>query len=357
MLASASPRVRRLVLGLLAGGLVLFLTVVVPRILAFGRIFGAHAGVAMTQQQVLDAYKAALAEPDARPKPVPRIIHQVFHNWHDPGNETLPSDWEETRQSCILRHPTWEYKVVCRPGRPVAEQPAVLHQPRTFSADGGDLQLWTERASRRFIKKEYPWFLGTYDSFEHPVQRVDTLRYFLIRHFGGVYIDLDNGCQASLEPLLYYPSWITDGGQGALSNNIIGSEPEHPYWILMTDSIVPWAGNFVLPYVTISYATGQWYETKIWEQYHASKPRDAPALLRVMMDSRPTGAKWVFFTAGRGGTWDNWDNRLFGWVGAHLFQATLCGLAALAAVVGFGFAVVQTVLWCQKMRQGYRALG
>ncbi|PNY26086.1 Mannosyl phosphorylinositol ceramide synthase SUR1 [Tolypocladium capitatum] len=327
-MASANPRVRRLALGLLAGGLTLFLMAVVPKILALSRIFGAHAGVAMTQQQVLDAYKAAKSMPDRRPRPVPRIIHQVFHNWHDPGNETLPSDWEQTRQSCISRHPTWEYKV-----------------------------LWTERASRQFIKKEYPWFLKTYDGFQYPVQRVDTLRYFLMRHFGGVYIDLDNGCRTSLEPLLYYPSWVTDGGHGALSNNIIASEPEHPYWIIMTESIVPWAGNFILPYVTISYATGQWYVTKTWEQYHASKPRSAPPLLRVMMDLRPTGAKWVFFTAGRGGTWENWDNRLFGWIGAHLFRATLLGLVAMGAVVGAAFATGRAVVTRRRrMRKGYRVL-
>jgi mannosyltransferase OCH1-like enzyme len=39
---------------------------------------------------------------------------------------------------------------------------------------------------------EYPWFLDTYDGYPYPVQRTDAIRYFLIRHFGGVYIDLDN---------------------------------------------------------------------------------------------------------------------------------------------------------------------
>lgn len=135
-MASASPRVRRLALALLAGGLVLLLTVLVPRILAFSHIFGAHAGVAMTQQQVLDAHSAAQSKPDARPRPVPRIIHQVFHNWRDPGNETLPADWEETRQSCVSRHPTWEYKVV---GLRAGRLPRPTKLSRTSFADGGGL--------------------------------------------------------------------------------------------------------------------------------------------------------------------------------------------------------------------------
>lgn len=40
--------------------------------------------------------------------------------------------------------------------------------------------------------KEYPWFLDTYDGYPNPVQRVDALKYFLMLHYGGVYIDMDN---------------------------------------------------------------------------------------------------------------------------------------------------------------------
>lgn len=46
--------------------------------------------------------------------------------------------------------------------------------------------------SRDFIATEYPWFLSTYDSYSFPIQRVDTVRYFILRHYGGIYMDLDN---------------------------------------------------------------------------------------------------------------------------------------------------------------------
>lgn len=55
-------------------------------------------------------------------------------------------------------------------------------------------QLWTEKESREFIEREYPWFLNTYDGYRYPVQRVDTVRYFLMQHYGGIYMDLDNVC-------------------------------------------------------------------------------------------------------------------------------------------------------------------
>lgn len=46
--------------------------------------------------------------------------------------------------------------------------------------------------SREFIEVYYPDFLGTYDGYAYPVQRVDSVKYFILRHYGGIYIDLDN---------------------------------------------------------------------------------------------------------------------------------------------------------------------
>ncbi len=123
-------------------------------------------------------------------------------------------------------------------------------------------------------------------------------------HYGGIYLDLDNvrrlvpapcltrvplarnlwlcssacpttdnsssqGCLQSLEPLLYLPTWTTDGGRGALSNNILGSVPATAFWRLLTDSLIRYNYNYLFPYITISYASGQWFETAIWQTYHA----------------------------------------------------------------------------------------
>jgi len=54
------------------------------------------------------------------------------------------------------------------------------------------LQLWTDVKSREFIATEYPWFLTTFDNYSQPIQRADAIRYFVLAHFGGIYIDLDD---------------------------------------------------------------------------------------------------------------------------------------------------------------------
>jgi len=84
----------------------------VSRLLVFKQIFLEHAGIPISQPQVATAYGGAN---ETRPQLIPKIIHQVFHNWHDPGNETLPSDWDHVRKTCTDANPDWEYRVRCLP--------------------------------------------------------------------------------------------------------------------------------------------------------------------------------------------------------------------------------------------------
>lgn len=163
------------------------------------------------------------------------------------------------------------------------------------------------------------------------------------------------GCRANLEPLRYFAVWLTDGGKGTLSNNILGAEPHHPFWDYLTDHIIDYAWSYPLPYLTVSYATGQWFVTAMWQAYHRIKPQADQALVRVMMDEDPTAAPWVFFTHTRGGTWDNWDNRLFGWLGNTLLPWVTAHLFALGSI-----AVIVTAgtIWYVRRRRttGYTKL-
>ncbi|KAK0720092.1 glycosyltransferase family 32 protein [Lasiosphaeris hirsuta] len=292
----------------------------ISRLLVFGQIFFDHSGIAIIQPEVAEVYTGVN---ETRPQLIPKIIHQVFHNWRSPGNDTLPSDWENVRLTCTNANPGWEYK------------------------------LWTEKASRGLIETEYPWFLTTYDRYRYPVQRVDAIRYFLLLHYGGIYLDLDNGCKGDLTPLLYYPMWITDGGRGALSNNILASRPNHPFWNRLTLSLIPYNYDWFFPYVTISYASGQWFETAIWEQYHSLLPpvEDNPdiehRLYRLMMDDRPGADEWVFFTQERGGTWVNWDNYMFLMIGDHLVVFALIVLGSISFAIWLGTRLTR------RYREGY----
>lgn len=169
------------------------------------------------------------------------------------------------------------------------------------------------------------------------------------------------GCAASLDPLTYYPAFTTDGGRGALSNNIMGGQSGHPYFHLLTENLAAWDWNWLLPYVIISYCSGQWYVTAMWERYHRllqltpgsaggsvagleSLGRGWRPLHHVLMDMRDGADPWVYFTQVRGGTWSNWDSDIFPWIGDHLPE--LAGAAALASGLVAWFC-----LWCVRRRR------
>ncbi|KAG8422311.1 hypothetical protein J3459_010465 [Metarhizium acridum] len=295
---------RKVVLFLASSALITTLLYIALRVQG---IFYPHAGVTTTQDQIAFAYSNT--RPETRTRYIPRIIHQIFLNQHDAANETMPSTWDVARQSCISLHKDWEYK------------------------------LWTEKPSRDFIQKEYPWFLRTYDGFTFPVQRVDALRYFLMRHYGGIYIDLDNACRTNLEPLLYYPAWLMDRGHGALSNNALGSLPNHPFWKYVTESLLQYSRNYPLPYLAASFAPGKWFLIDAWQRYHAGLSKEDDRLTRVMMDSRPGSAPWIFFTYAEGGSQSNKNHGLFLPRVSNLFTFMCCSVAVLAAAAVVVIAV------------------
>lgn len=219
------------------------------------------------------------------------------------------------------------------------------------------------------------------------------MRYFLVRHYGGIYIDMDNvsvaplsgsggglshrlpmvpertcslttpgrtqGCEESLDALRYMPAFTTDGGLGALSNNIIGAQPGHPWLVMMTESLLAYKWNWFLPYAIVMYNSGQWYLTEIWEKYHARLRADgtlrgfpgaakwAP-LHRVLMDGRPGADRWVFFNnKGHGGTWGAGDDWLWAWIGDHWVEF----VAELAAAIFFSVLACVCCVRCVRRRR------
>mmetsp|Transcript_13805 Transcript_13805/g.16765 ORF Transcript_13805/g.16765 Transcript_13805/m.16765 type:complete len:359 (+) Transcript_13805:86-1162(+) len=88
---------------------------------------------------------------------VPKIIHQ---QWKD---ENIPEKFMKWRNKWLEFYPQPEYEYM----------------------------LWTDENGRQLIEQQYPWFLATYDSYQHNINRADALRYFVLHHYGGIYADLD----------------------------------------------------------------------------------------------------------------------------------------------------------------------
>jgi hypothetical protein len=101
-------RVRPFLRIALAGVGLCFIYYLGVRTWELARIFSGHPGLALTQAEVAEAYK----ERDLSiPAPIPKIIHQIFHNWTDANNENIPEEYALQRQTCIDANPGWDNRV------------------------------------------------------------------------------------------------------------------------------------------------------------------------------------------------------------------------------------------------------
>lgn len=98
---------------------------------------------------------------------IPKIIHQFYEDPSGPPKilASLSNTWKEL-------HPDWEY---C---------------------------FWNKEAIEKFMIEHFSELIPVYNNFTHPVQRWNAMRYLILYHIGGLYVDLDCECIESIEPLL-----------------------------------------------------------------------------------------------------------------------------------------------------------
>jgi mannosyltransferase OCH1-like enzyme len=192
--------------------------------------------------------------------------------------------------------------------------------------------LWTDEKSREFISAEYPWFLSTFDSYRFPIQRADAIRYFVLAFYGGIYIDLDDGCNRRLDPLLSYPAWVRRTVPTGISNDAMGSVPQHPFFLRVIESLSGYNRHWAMPYITVMYSTGPLFLSVIWKEYKDT-PRPAEEHVRILMPDEYKGFKWSFFNISRGSSWHGQDAQTIFWMGKHWLLLTVAGFA-IAGIVG-----------------------
>lgn len=231
-----------------------------------------------------------------RPQMIPKIIHQTTKN------ETIPPVWKEAHESCRAMH---------------------------TAEDGWTHYLWTDAESSKFIAQEYPWFRETFERYPYPIQRADAIRYFVLAHYGGVYIDMDDGCNRVLDPLLSYPAWVRKTIPTGISNDAMGSVPRHPFFMRVIDELKGYNRNWIMPYITVMGSTGPLFLSVLWRRYTAEGlnvgDQEDGGRIRILFPEEYQNWPWSFFTHHLGNSWHGADVELIFWVSLSLSFA-LCAL-------------------------------
>ncbi|KAI0723241.1 nucleotide-diphospho-sugar transferase [Earliella scabrosa] len=236
------------------------------------------------------------------PERIPRIIHQTWKS------ETLPAKWANVSQGCRDMMPDYEY------------------------------MLWTDASAREFIAQHYDWFLDTFDGYTYPIQRADAIRYFVLYHYGGVYIDLDMGCLRRIDPLLVHSVILPKTIPVGVSNDLMLSEKNHPFMGQTIHNLMKFDYNWVLNYPTVMFSTGPMFlsaQYGAWTSSHPPTP-DAPGgEVRVLpkplygKNAKPGEAPHSFFSHYYGSSWHADDAAFIGFLGKWGKGLMWIGLAVL----------------------------
>lgn len=230
-----------------------------------------------------------------RPELIPKIIHQTYKN------STIPEKWKEGQQACIDLHPDYQYI------------------------------LWTDTMAREFISDHYPWFLKTFDNYKYPIQRADSIRYFVLNHYGGIYIDLDDGCQRKLDPLLTVPAFVRKTAPSGISNDVMGSVPRHPFFQKVLDSLEKYNHNYLVPYITVMYTTGPLFLSVIWKRYKRWGVPEG-GVVRILQPDDYKRHSYSFFKIVKGDSWHLNDAQFIKSLAHHIVECVIAGFVLAFAV-------------------------
>lgn len=261
-----------------------------------------------TFQDLLSLVDLNPPEGNTKPELIPKIIHQTYKTLD------IPEKWKEGQQACIDLHPEYQYI------------------------------LWTDVMAREFIADHYPWFLRTFDGYQYPIQRADAIRYFVLNHFGGIYIDLDDGCQRKLDPLLTVPAFVRKTAPSGILNDVMGSVPRHPFFQKVLELLEKYNYNYFVPYITVMYTTGPLFLSVIWKRYKRWGVPEG-GVVRILQPDDYKMHEYSFFKIAKGDSWHLDDAQFIKSLAGHIFE---CVVAGTLLVLFVFFLEYRLYVWLQN---------
>jgi mannosyltransferase OCH1-like enzyme len=172
---------------------------------------------------------------------IPRILHQTWKT------ENIPPLFEKFMTSWKNHHPLWGHI------------------------------LWTDEMNRAFIESNFPDFLSVYDGYDTNIQRVDAARYFILYHYGGMYVDLDFMCLQNIESLLDGNSCVLGrepsehckihNKEMIISNAFIACVPQHQFIGALCKEVRTGIRNAYSRNDYILESTGPFMLTRLFEHF------------------------------------------------------------------------------------------
>ncbi len=183
--------------------------------------------------------------------PFVRHLHQIWNN------KSVPKAWQRLQQNCQNLNQNYKYT------------------------------LWTKESLKSLIQDYYPWFSHMYDIYATQDKGLDIVRYFVLYHHGGVFLDIDIGCHKSFDYIVQNISRNSDIVLGAiapmgLTHNFLIAKGRHPFlWSVIHELANTNIWSFFSHYA-ISENTGP---ELVWRSYLKYPCKTQIHIMPVMLHS------------------------------------------------------------------------
>lgn len=119
------------------------------------------------------------------------------------------------------------------------------------------MKLWQDKEAYQFVRQYYPSLYPIYLAYPLEIQRSNVLRYLLLHHYGGVYLDLDMRCRRPLDFLREQEFITPPANPTGVNNAFIVSVKGHPFWQHLIDHLPRYNLDWATPYLTNMLSTGE----------------------------------------------------------------------------------------------------
>lgn len=177
--------------------------------------------------------------------------------------------------------------------------------------------------------------MDIWDNYAFPIQRADSLRYFVLYHYGGIYLDMDTWCNKSIpiDKLGYdatgYAVFKPTVPTG-VTNDFMITSPRHPIYAAaiaklpaynsMTRAWARWQ-----PYTAIMISAGPMFLTFVVKDYLLKQASLPSQMMGVVSKSE----LHPYITDLESGSWHRADAKFLMWLGTRPWTWFSMGAIAL----------------------------
>ncbi|CAF3387486.1 unnamed protein product [Rotaria socialis] len=202
---------------------------------------------------------------------IPRVIHQTYRTYD------VPEIWNSTVQSVMkMNVGDFEYR------------------------------RWSHSDMDAFVRQREPdFYRNTFVHYAYDMQRIDSFRYVLMYHIGGIYIDMDSACYRplrefvatleALDPSSPYLALFPAEDAFGVQTDFIAATPGHPIYKQFISQLPLFHHYFLIHHITILLSAGPLFAT-FQERFFRQTDQQ---VVRILKNKIYTTEFWKT----NGGTW------------------------------------------------------